>query len=144
MDQVQTAKQMGFHLGVSDKALIFVKGHFVKMGWGSSLPENDSNRRAFLTSFFKALTYENRYHPRDLPFAFVLPEFFQAVQDAIIEDVFPSEASHKKAFKNWIGFNRTRLRRAYAQKYGLRYQEDEISQLHAKPVPIQRQLAGIA
>lgn len=56
----------------------------------------------YLTSFFKALTEENPYHPINVAYNKSLPAFFNAIQKAMIENVLPSEASHIKAFKQWI------------------------------------------
>lgn len=55
-----------------------------------------------MTSFFKALTYENPYHPRAVKFNVVLPSFFKAVKNGFCGDVYPNEASHLKAFASWI------------------------------------------
>lgn len=88
----------------TSKALDFVKGHFIKMGWHSSLPTNPEDRKIFLTSFFKALTEDNPYHPVDVPYNRTIPAFFKQIQSALIENVYPNEASHLKAFKSWVHY----------------------------------------
>jgi len=74
------------------------------MGWHSSLPTNPEDRKIFLTSFFKAITEDNPYHPVDVPYNRTIPVFFKQIQNALIENVFPNEASHLKAFKSWVQY----------------------------------------
>lgn len=140
MTDVYMAKQENALLNVNLKAVNFLETYYIRMGWVNQLPPTLNVKREMLAALFKGLTYENPYHPREIPFNIVIPEFLNACRSGIIEEVYPNEASHLKAFKDWIPHNLVKLRRKYEQISGVKYDPDTIGQLHAKP--IQKQLSN--
>lgn len=133
-EQLQTIRNAGNPIATPPKAITWLEKQFSLMGWLGSLPNNREARTQYLADIYHLLTDQNDMSPREIPFNFILPRFFDALvknraKPAGNQPTYPNAHSLYCAYEAWINQSRTAVRQAWAAYDGGTY--DDPSQLHA-------------
>jgi len=134
MDLPTMTTKYGEQIPIPGKTIRYLQKQWLLMGWGSSIPESQEAKILYFSDIARALSYNNPYCLREVPYGITIKLFFEDLTMGFLDKKpFPNVSDIMYAFKKWQAQNRVKVRKAHLAKNGGTY--ENITELFAKYIP---------